>query len=291
MLEPKAGRDSKLLNDVGVLSDSIRFYHSADDFTAANLYHIPHAGIYHCGRQYEVERAYLDVCQIILVDRGELGVEYRRQKLSAAQGQIVLLDCREPHRYYARSDDLRMRWFHFVGNSSIAYTQLILQTHGFVLTVFQNPEIEASCRNIMMAVKEAQPNPHMLSATISQLLAQLVLLLGEPKKGALEQTILDSVKYIEAHYADRELSVEELARRTALSTCYYMRKFKTFQSTTPHQFLQATRLRAAKHMLMTTSHSIEEVADSCGFYSSSHFIMAFRKNTGLTPLQFRTRWR
>lgn len=111
------------------------------------------------------------------------------------------------------------------------------------------------------------------------------------EKSDLEIAIQDSADYMTYNYADKSLSIEHLSQRAALSTCYYMRKFKEYQSATPHQFLQTVRLSAAKQQLLTTSQSIETIADNCGFSSASHFIMAFRKSTGITPHQYRTRWK
>ena len=118
-----------------------------------------------------------------------------------------------------------------------------------------------------------------------------MLVLGEKKKSDLEIAIQDSADYMTYNYADKSLSIEHLSQRAALSTCYYMRKFKEYQSVTPHQFLQTVRLSAAKQQLLTTSQSIETIADNCGFSSASHFIMAFRKSTGITPHQYRTQWK
>lgn len=186
---------------------------------------------------------------------------------------------------------IRMRWFHFEGNGSTAYTHLILNTHGFILPTGKNIEIEECIRCIMMAVHQNQPNPHIVSLTINRLLVLLVLVLGEREKSDLEIAIQDSANYISQNYADKSLSIEHLSQRAALSTCYYMRKFKEYQSATPHQFLQTVRLSAAKQQLLTTSQSIETIADNCGFSSASHFIMAFRKSTGITPHQYRTQWK
>lgn len=283
-----------MLNDIGILEDSVRYYHDADAFTAAYLYSVPHAGVYHCNAQYEVERTpedVLEVCQVMQVDEGELRVEYRGETLLAPAGAIVLLDCREPHRYLSTGTNLRMRWFHFVGCSSFAYTGLILNTHGAVLRVSQNAQIEDSFCAAMRSVQQNQPDPHLLSVTLHQFLSQLVVLLDAPDKSAIEQAIGDSAAYIAAHYADAGLTIAHLARRAALSTCYYVRKFKEYQAATPHAFLQAARLRAAKEQLTTTSRSIEEIADGCGFCNPSHFISVFRRSTGLTPLQFRVRWK
>lgn len=279
-----------MLNDMGILSDSVRYYHDADAFTTAYLYHVPHAGIYHCDESYGMQRDYLDICQMLVVDEGELSVTYRGENQSAGPGSLVLLDCREPHQYHAVIPT-RMRWFHFEGNSSVAYTQLILNTHGFILPTGRNAEIEECIRRIMTAVHQNQPIPHIVSLTIDKLLVLLVLLLGEKEKGELEIAIQESADYISQNYANKFLSIEHLAQRAALSTCYYIRKFKEYQSATPHQFLHTVRLGAAKQQLLTTSQSIETIADNCGFSNASHFIMAFRKGTGITPHQYRTRWK
>jgi transcriptional regulator GlxA family with amidase domain len=48
-----------------------------------------------------------------------------------------------------------------------------------------------------------------------------------------------------------------------------------------------TRLAASKELLLSSSRSIAEVASSTGFSSQSYFSQIFRKNTGMSPLQYR----
>lgn len=177
-----------MLNDMGILADSVRYYHDADAFTAANLYYVPHAGSYHCDESYGMQRDYLDICQMLVVDEGELSVTYRGETRTAGPGSLVLLDCREAHSYHAVTP-IRMRWFHFEGSGSTAYTQLILNTHGFILPTGQNAEIDECIRRIMISVHQNQPNPHIVSLTINKLLVLLVIVLGEKKKSDLEIAI------------------------------------------------------------------------------------------------------
>ncbi len=280
-----------MLNDVGVARDSVRYYHDADPFTAQYLYFVPHAGIYHCNSQYVVQRDHLDVCQLILVEDGALSISYLGQTQIAHAGQFILLDCRQPHRYCAHSDTLRFRWFHFIGCSSFAYTARILDTHGFLLPAAHHSELEGCFHAVMTAVHHQQPDAHMLSVAIHRLLALLMISFDAPEKHGLEKTIAQSAAYIEENYGSSELSIEQLSRRAALSACYYVRKFKEYQSMTPHQYLQAVRIRMAKQQLSTTSHSIEAIASNCGFSNASHFILVFKRAVGMTPLQFRTMWK
>ena len=279
-----------MLVDVGVLPDSIRYYNEADAFTAENLYTIPHAGIYHCAAQYEFERTYLDVCQAMLVDEGELMIEYRGLSVRAPAGTLVLLNCTSPHRYYARGGEVRMRWFHFAGSSSMGYTDHIMATHGIACKSAQNAALEPCFSRIITTVQQGQPAPHLLSIEIHRLLALLAQQAESREKSELEQVIERSIEHMEAHYADRNITINELAAHSALSPCYYLRKFKEFQSVTPHRHLLSIRLRQAKQQLTTTADSVEKIALDCGFSSASHFISAFRKSTDLTPLQFRLKW-
>jgi AraC family transcriptional regulator len=53
-------------------------------------------------------------------------------------------------------------------------------------------------------------------------------------------------------------------------------------------YMTQTRIEVAKRRL-ATPESIKEIAASMGFSSQSTFTYVFRRNTGVTPNQFRTR--
>ena len=279
--------------DAGILPDSVRFFHEPDAFTEQTLYHTPHVGVYHCDCQYSFARAgetCVNICQAIFVDHGALTVRYRGQEITAYAGMLILLDCREPHEYFAASPEIRFRWFHIVGACSFSYVAHIINSHGFVMQTAQNADIERFCAQIVTDAKQ-DANIYRVSAHVEQLLAGLASLAVEKRPDTMKQAMIDSAQYIEAHYAEKETKIPALASRAALSTCYYLRKFKEYHGVTPHQYLQSVRLRAAKEQLTVTSHSMEQIAEDCGFCSTSHFIQAFRKSTGLTPLQFRILWK
>lgn len=279
--------------DAGILPDSVRFFHEPDAFTEQTLYHTPHVGVYHCDCQYSFARAgetCVNICQAIFVDHGALTVRYRGQEITAYAGMLILLDCREPHEYFSASPEIRFRWFHIVGACSFSYVAHIIDSHGFVMQTAKNADIERFCAQIVTDAKQ-DANIYRVSTHVEQLLAGLASLAVEKRPDTMEQAMIDSAQYIEAHYAEKETKIPALASRAALSTCYYLRKFKEYHGVTPHQYLQSVRLRAAKEQLTVTSHSMEQIAEDCGFCSTSHFIQAFRKSTGLTPLQFRILWK
>ncbi len=68
---------------------------------------------------------------------------------------------------------------------------------------------------------------------------------------------------------------------------YLSHSFTEYVGTSPINYLMETRLAASKELLLSSSRSIAEVASSTGFSSQSYFSQIFRKNTGMSPLQYR----
>lgn len=277
-----------MIAEAGVLADSERYYLEASDFARTNLFTVPHAGRYHCSCEYVFSRASLDVCQLLFVEAGTLVVEYLGQTYHAGAGSVVILDCRTPHHYYVSSDNLKMQWFHFVGNASAAYTKMLTDTLGVVFTMDYNAEAEDCLKQIFTAMQQSRPDEHALSITLHRLLAILATA-TERTKSEIEIVIDDLCAYIDAHY-NENIAIPDLARKGCISTCYLLRKFKEVKGQTPYQYILNARIRVSKELLSTTYQSIERIGEQCGFSNTSHFVMTFRKKTGMTPLQFRTLW-
>ena len=51
--------------------------------------------------------------------------------------------------------------------------------------------------------------------------------------------------------------------------------------------LNRIRLKAARTLLRTTTLTIREVSAAVGIENTTHFINLFKKDAGITPLQFR----
>jgi len=84
-----------------------------------------------------------------------------------------------------------------------------------------------------------------------------------------------------------DLSLGQLAALAGLSVPHFCRAFKQSLGCPPHAFIVRRRLERAKEYLRLSSMPITDVALSCGFSSSSHFANTFRRETGMTPQDFR----
>ena len=101
----------------------------------------------------------------------------------------------------------------------------------------------------------------------------------------LQNTLIgDSIRYIQKNYFS-DLSVQKLAGRVHLSKNQYSRLFLKETGMTPYQYIKNYRLDIAVSMLKA-GISIGEIAENCGFLSSSAFSNSFKKQYGCSPREF-----
>lgn len=113
------------------------------------------------------------------------------------------------------------------------------------------------------------------------------------QNAALEQSdklniLSSSLQYIREH-CDEKLVTQTLADAAATSRSTLFRVFEKYMGQSPGKYAMECRLDKACGMLRASEQSITEIAQSCGFFDSSHFIHAFNARYGVTPLQYRQR--
>ncbi|KGN33816.1 AraC family transcriptional regulator [Knoellia sinensis KCTC 19936] len=92
-------------------------------------------------------------------------------------------------------------------------------------------------------------------------------------------------------HLDETHTVPQLARRAAMSSRTFARRFVAETGTTPHQWVTDQRVLRARELLEETDLSIEQIAGDVGFGSAALLRHHFSQGTGLTPTVFRTRHR
>ena len=75
--------------------------------TALRVYLYPQIIGYFCYEPgYLIRRTRYDNYLLMYVEKGELFIAYEGKEMTARQGQVVLLDCRKPHAYGNRTDQV-----------------------------------------------------------------------------------------------------------------------------------------------------------------------------------------
>jgi AraC family transcriptional regulator len=92
--------------------------------------------------------------------------------------------------------------------------------------------------------------------------------------------------HIESALGQR-IVLADLASLAGLSVHQLLIAFRRTFGTTPAQYILAQRLRRARWYLLNRNDDITDIAFACGFASHSHLSAAFKRDTGITPRQFR----
>ncbi len=88
-------------------------------------------------------------------------------------------------------------------------------------------------------------------------------------------------------HLDGDLSVTELAARSAMSPRTFARRFGDTHGTTPHQWLLRQRVLLAQRLLETTDLPVDMVATECGLGSAANLRQHFQRIVRNTPQAYR----
>lgn len=92
---------------------------------------------------------------------------------------------------------------------------------------------------------------------------------------------------INERYSENTLSLESIADEFNMSPSYISRYFKNQTGTTLMKYIDIIRMNKAKELLRNTSLVIREIVNSVGYVDEANFMRKFRKNEGMTAMQYR----
>jgi AraC-like DNA-binding protein len=110
-------------------------------------------------------------------------------------------------------------------------------------------------------------------------------------KGGLSAWQLRRIESLVEAEPGRQISVPRLAEAVGLSVSHFTRAFKASTGEPPAHWLLLKRLDRAKRLLVESEAPLAQIAETCGFAEQSHFSKRFRQVTGMTPGDWRRRYK
>ena len=106
-------------------------------------------------------------------------------------------------------------------------------------------------------------------------------------KSTQENTLTFRIKqYIEDNY-DKKLTLKEMADNFSLNASYLSAYFKKNTGVNLFEYILKVRMDKAKNFLKYSDEQVTIIAENIGFQDYRYFCKTFKKETGVTPLQFR----
>jgi len=103
-----------------------------------------------------------------------------------------------------------------------------------------------------------------------------------------QQKVLEFERLIDKHYETKKLP-SAYAELLHLSPNYLNKICKEVTGQTAGELIRKRITIEAQRLLHYTNYSVKEIADKLGFENYSYFVTYFKKQTGITPEQFRKR--
>ena len=108
--------------------------------------------------------------------------------------------------------------------------------------------------------------------------------LSAPK--GIPERIANCLEYLAEHIEENP-TISHLARMCKVSEVYFRKQFKESIGMTPVEYRNLLRMKRAQTYLEYGDISIQEISDTLGYATVSHFIKEFKAHNGSSPLRYR----
>lgn len=128
---------------------------------------------------------------------------------------------------------------------------------------------------------------------IKDWLVPLILLemrrIKDGKKAGSAALKLEIGKFIKSNYADAQLSIEKVADRFDYNPIYFGKLFKELFGQAYLDYVSGLKVDLTLRYLENRKLTVKEISGKVGFNNPSYFVTWFKKNTGVSPGDYRTR--
>lgn len=249
---------------------------------------VSEAGAFYARSRFTTERAHKEAYLVFYTLGGAGVVEQGGKSVRLERGQALLMDCREPQRYFTAPD--RHHWYHLWMHVNGAGMPALAEALGCsTLMPVSLPLSDVSPR--FDEVFEALESPERIAPLRAGLAAHSLLVsmaqaMGTPATEAERTAVQVARERIESRYREN-VTLDDLASVACVSPSYLIRLFRDQLGTTPYNYLLRYRITRAKELLAETAMPIDQIARETGFSSASNFSYRFRKMEGQSPSSYR----
>ncbi len=108
------------------------------------------------------------------------------------------------------------------------------------------------------------------------------------RSSSTESLVTGAVEYVQNHYADANLSLDDICASLGVSNSYFSTVFKKETGNSFIGYLTDYRLDRAARLLIETSEKSYMIASQVGYSDPNYFSYVFKKRFGASPSKYRT---
>lgn len=248
-------------------------------------------GKYVCPPQYGYGPIIRDTYILHYIFKGQGKLSYHNRTYFIGQNQIFVIPAGEVAYYEADAvNPWEYSWIRFQGpvakdllkragitDQSPVYTPMgsTVRMEEILKYLLENYTREFDCiGHLYLFLQELIDHSDIFSIEITD-------------ENSLPDTYVKRVtKYIEQKYAD-PISATQIAMDCGLDRSYLSRIFKASKGISLQMYIQQVRIKKAMELLKEKDFSVAHTAYSVGYSDPFTFSKFFKKNTGMTPTEYK----
>lgn len=234
--------------------------------------------------------------QILYVASGRTSFYIDGVEQTIPAGNMIIYRPGEEQQYsYYGVDHPEVYWLHFTGGN----VHNLLRKYGItdkmhIIRTGISLEYKRIFLQIIQELKLCRVDYESLAVNYFEQLLVLIhrQLEQTPRERSqfLIQEIDSAIRFFHENY-HTPISIEEYASSHHMSVSWFIRSFKEYTGSTPTQYILSLRISNAQTLLGSTNYNITEIAEIVGYDNPLYFSRLFRKQSGMSPSEFRNRLR
>ena len=218
----------------------------------------------------------LNGCKITYTDKAG-------NRLVAESGDVVYTPIGSEYR--AQLSDFKSSASHTVGINFLLYDELgepaVLSKDIMIFRAEKSQSLPILFQKALRG-----DSPYLFTQNRILIMELLCALSDSQSTELLPDSIAKGVQYLKDNI-ERSPSVTELAELCGISEVYFRKQFKEYIGVSPREYRSTLRLEKALSYLEYGEISVQEISDTLGYATVSHFIKEFKRQYGTSPLQYR----
>lgn len=269
-----------------------RIQYTPSPFARASLLHLAEVGRLTALKPHTSRRSNLGGCLFLVVERGAGVVQVGEKAYELEAGDAAFVDCSRPYSHRTAEDLWTVHWTHFDGPALLAIYHKFLHRSGKpVFTVRSVNEYIELLQDIYRTAEGASYVRDMgINTLLSSLLERIMGDCWAENHQRATGKVEDIRLYLDNNYM-RPITLEGLSQHFFMEKTYLGHVFNRSMGISPIRYLTTVRIRKIKELLRFTDNTLAEIAGKVGFSSEQYLSRVFKSVEGISPREYRKRWK
>ena len=281
-----------MVSDTMCLVKTKRVQYTPSPFAKASLLHLAEVGSLTALQPHSSRRDNLGGFLLLVVDAGTGFIEVSHSKYEMNAGDVAFIDCSESYTHCTDRDLWTIYWAHFDGPALLTIYNKFLSRAG--QPVFDVPDKNLYIDTLLDLYNTAIGASYVRDMRVNTILSSLLeMIMGDCwlNKGETSRNKVEEIRlFLENNYMYR-VTLEQLAQKFFIERTYLVHMFNRVFGISPIKYLTAIRIRKTKEFLRFTDNRLADIAYKVGFSSEQYLSRVFKSIEGISPREYRMRWK